>query len=107
MSDLSAISEEKKEPGVAQALCWICKRDEANSGEHKTKRSDLLGVLGSPTQQKPFYYQDLERRDKAVKNLDAKILKTPIPIRDRGKSALTQPPDLSWQNTSDPRRTHP
>src|SRR5260370_15112558 len=102
MSDLSAISEEKKEPGVAQALCWICKRDEANSGEHKTKRSDLLGVLGSPTQQKPFYYQDLERRDKAVKSPQSKILKTPIPTWDGCNNATTQPPQLALPHLSRP-----
>jgi hypothetical protein len=104
MSDLSAISEEKKEPGVAPALCWICNRDEANSGEHKTKRSDLLAVLGSPTQEKPFYYQDLERRNKAVKSLDAKILKMPIRICNACNSARTQPHDLAWEYISDQLR---
>jgi len=56
MSDLSAIPEENKVPGAAAALCWICNRNEANSGEHKTKRSDLAAV----TQDQPFYFHDLE-----------------------------------------------
>jgi hypothetical protein len=51
MNNLSAISEEKKEPGTAPVLCWTCNRNEANCREHKTKRSDLLAVLGSLTQE--------------------------------------------------------
>jgi hypothetical protein len=104
MSDLSAISEENKAPGAAPALCWICNRNEANSGEHKTKRSDLLAVLGSPTQEQPFYYQDLERRNKAVKSLDAKILKAPIRICNECNSVRTQPHDLAWEHMSDQLR---
>ena len=49
-------------PADARALWWICNRNEANSDEHKTKRSDLAAVLGEPTQDKPFYFNDLERR---------------------------------------------
>ena len=81
MTDLSPIREKEKAPGTA--LCWICNLNEANSGEHKTKRSDLAAVLGSPTQDRPFYFHDLERRNKPVKSLDAKILKAPIRICDR------------------------
>jgi len=50
MIDL-AIREEKKPAGAAGALCWICNRNKADSGEHKTKRSDLLAVLGTPSQE--------------------------------------------------------
>lgn len=39
----------------ADPLCWICKANKADSGEHKTKRSDLLAVLGTPSQEKPFF----------------------------------------------------
>jgi hypothetical protein len=67
-------------PPDARVLCWICNRNEANSGEHKTKRSDLAAVLGKPTQDKPFYFHDLERRNKPVGSLNAKILKAPIRI---------------------------
>jgi hypothetical protein len=43
MTDLSAIHEEKQ--SAPSALCWICNCNEANSGEHKTKRSDLAASL--------------------------------------------------------------
>jgi hypothetical protein len=36
---------------AADPLCWICKQNKADSGEHKTKRSDLKAVLGPPTQE--------------------------------------------------------
>jgi hypothetical protein len=106
MSDLSAIREEKKAPGAA-ALCWICNRNEANSGEHKTKRSDLAAVLGSPTQDQPFYFHDLERHNKPVKSLDAKILKAPIRICNACNSARTQSHDRAWEETSGRLRSRP
>jgi hypothetical protein len=102
MTDLSAIREEKKAPGAA--LCWICNRNKANSGEHKTKRSDLAAVLGSPTQDQPFYFHDLERQNKLVKSLDAKILKAPIRICTECNTARTQPHDRAWEHMSDKLR---
>jgi hypothetical protein len=48
-------------PDKAKPLCWICNLNEANSGEHKTKRSDLLAVFGKPTQEAPFHYSDLHK----------------------------------------------
>ena len=63
-------------PEKAALLCWICNRNKANSGEHKTKRSDLLAVLGNPTQEQPLFLHDLERRNRPVKSLDAKILQS-------------------------------
>jgi hypothetical protein len=41
MTNQWAIHDERKH---GAALCWICNRNEANSGEHKTKRSDLAAV---------------------------------------------------------------
>jgi len=106
MSDLSAIREEKKVPGAA-LLCWICNSNEANSGEHKTKRSDLATVLGSPTQDQPFYFHDLERHNKPVKSLDAKILKAPIRICAECNTARTQPHDRAWEEMSERLRNRP
>src|SRR5262249_51284936 len=75
--------------------------NEANSGEHKTKRSDLAAVLGEPTQEQPFYYHDLERQNRSVKSLDAKILKAPIRICKECNTSRTQPHDRAWEHMSD------
>jgi len=104
MTELSTVREEKKAPSAVPAICWICNRYEANSGEHRTKRSDLATVLGSPTQDRPFYFHDLERRNKPVKSLDAKILKAPIRIRAECNTTRTQLHDRAWEHMSDQLR---
>jgi hypothetical protein len=90
---------------ASTTLCWICGKNEADSGEHKTKRSDLAAVLGSPTQAKPFYFHDLERRNKPIKSLDAKILKAPVRICHECNTARTQPHDRAWERMSDHLRS--
>jgi hypothetical protein len=95
-----------KASSEAALLCWICNENEANSGEHKTKRSDLLAVLGKPTQSEPFYYHDLERPNRPVKGLDAEILKSPIRICANCNTARTQPHDQAWEHMSDWLRGH-
>lgn len=92
---------EAKAPDPARPLCWICNRNEANSGEHKTKRSDLLAVLGEPTQEEPFYFHDLERRNRPLGSLNAKILKAPIRICAECNTTRTQPHDRAWEEMSD------
>ncbi|MGY4177639.1 hypothetical protein ACVIHH_002930 [Bradyrhizobium sp. USDA 4518] len=87
--------------GATEPLCWICKTNKADSGEHKTKRSDLLAVLGKPSQGQPFYYHDLEKRNRAVASLDAKILKSPVRICSRCNNARTQAHDFAWEAMSD------
>jgi hypothetical protein len=101
MTDLSARHESK---AAADALCWICGQNEANSGEHKTKRSDLAAVLGEPTQDQPFYFHDLERKNKPVGSLNAKILKAPIRICAECNTTRTQPHDRAWEEMSDTLR---
>jgi hypothetical protein len=101
MTDVSAVSEGKTTSDSTGPLCWICNRNEANSSEHKTKRSDLLAVLGKPTQAKPFYYHDLERPNKLVKSLEAKILKAPMQICAECNTTRTQPHDRAWEHMSD------
>jgi hypothetical protein len=105
MIDISRASDDKTAPAAAPALCWICNQNEANSGEHKTKRSDLAAVLGSPTEEKPLYFHDLERLNKAVKSLDAKILKAPIRICSHCNTTRTQPHDRAWERMSEKLRS--
>jgi hypothetical protein len=86
---------------AADALCWICGQNVANSSEHKTKRSDLLAVLGKPTQALPLYYHDLERRNRPVGGLDAPVLKSPKNICSDCNSGRTQLHDRAWEHMSD------
>jgi hypothetical protein len=88
-----------------EPLCWICDKNKADSGEHKTKRSDLLAVLGTPTQSEPFYYHDLHKANRPVGSLDAKILKSPVRICAYCNSTRTQPHDRAWETMSDRLRS--
>jgi hypothetical protein len=90
---------------AAEPLCWICKTNKADSGEHKTKRSDLLSVLGKPTQAEPFYYHDLHKANRPVGSLDAKILKSPVRICAYCNNTRTQPHDRAWERMSDRLRS--
>jgi hypothetical protein len=88
-----------------EPLCWIYKKNKADSGEHKTKRSDLLAVLGKPSQDQPFYYHDQAKRNRAVGSLDAKILKSPVRICSYCNNAGTQRQDFAWEAMSDRLRS--
>jgi hypothetical protein len=89
----------------ADPLCWICKKKKADSGEHKTKRSDLLAVLGKPTQEEPFFYHDLHKANRPVGSLDAKILKSPMRICAHCNNTRTRPHDRAWGTMSDRLRS--
>ena len=84
----------------APKLCWIC-NGPADSGEHKTKKSDLKAVFGKPTQDQPFYYHDNSDKNRPVKSLDAKFLKSPDRICQECNNARTQPHDFAWQTLSE------
>jgi hypothetical protein len=99
MTDSSAAGAKATERTAP--LCWICNENIANSGEHKTKRSDLLAVLGKPTQAEPFYYHDIEEPNRPVRGLDAKILKSPVRICTECNSTRTQPHDRAWESMSE------
>ena len=62
-------------------------------------------MLGEPTQDQPFYFHDLERRNKPVGSLDAKILKAPIRICAECNTTRTQPHDRAWEQMSDTLRS--
>jgi hypothetical protein len=99
---VTGVTEASADPAP---LCWICKTNAADSGEHKTKRSDLLAVLGSPTQTQPFYYHDLHKANRPVGSLDAKILKSPVRICAYCNNTRTQPHDFAWEEMSDRLRS--
>lgn len=80
--------------------CWIC-GNPATSREHKIKRSDLRAVLGTPTQEKPFYYHDgTTKKNRLVRSLKADCLKLPSRLCARCNNQRTQPYDRAWEHLS-------
>ena len=90
----------------ASVLCWICGSD-ADSAEHKTKRSDLKAVFGRPTQAQPLFFHDQTRKNRRVGSLDAKLLKSPGRICHFCNSTRTQPHDRAWEALSKFLHDHP
>ena len=88
----------------ATPTCWIC-GDPATTGEHKTKRSDLRDVFGTPSQGTPLYLHDAARRNRRIGSLDAKVLKSPGRICAYCNNARTQPHDRAWEKLSTALRT--
>jgi hypothetical protein len=87
-------------PAAPSEKCWICRVNDANSGEHMMKKSDLRDVLGKPTQAAPFYFHKPGLEGKAVGSLDADILKSSAPMCAQCNNARTQPHDRAWEAMS-------
>jgi len=81
--------------------CWICSQNEAISGEHRVKSSDIKAVLGTPTQQAPFRMHDDVRRNIPVGSLKADRLKLPGRICEPCNTTRSQPYDRAWEALSE------
>lgn len=85
---------------IKHGRCWICGEDAQLTGEHRTKRSDLKGVFGVPSQQQPLFFSDVNRKNRHVGSLDAHILKTTSGPCGKCNSNRTQPHDRAWETLS-------
>jgi hypothetical protein len=81
---------------VAGLDCWICNNAPADSGEHKSKKSDLKAVFGEASQQRPLYLHSSKGPNRKVYGLDASGLKWPNVICGYCNSTRTQPHDKAW-----------
>lgn len=84
--------------------CWIC-GDNAMTREHRTKRSDLRDVFGTPTQAEPLYLHNAKTRNRPIRSLNAKVLKSPSLICASCNNTRTQPHDRAWERMSKSLRT--
>lgn len=84
--------------------CWICGND-GDTGEHKSKRSDLRSVFGTPSQTQPLYLHDGRRKNRCIGSLDAKVLKSPSRLCANCNNSRTQPHDRAWERMSGWLRT--
>lgn len=87
--------------------CWICRKNEARTGEHMIKKSDLKSLLGKNVQSRPFYYSDAFRANRIVQSIKSEILMSPVPICAECNNERTQAHDLAWEWMSGWLRTNP
>lgn len=75
--------------------CWIC-GDEATTGEHMTKASDLRSMFGPVTQRAPLFFHTDERRNLPVPGINSAKLKFTSLLCARCNNDRTQPHDRAW-----------
>lgn len=80
--------------------CWICSAFEANTREHRHKKSDLKSVAGVISDESPAFRQDENQFHQEIRSLDSKKLKFEKTICGRCNSSLTQPYDMAWAELS-------
>ncbi len=79
--------------------CWIC-GEEAITGEHLIKASDLRSVFGHVSQRNPVYFHTALRRNQPVGGIKSDKLKSNALICARCNNQRTQPYDLAWDQLS-------
>jgi hypothetical protein len=84
------------------ALCWICQTDQATTGEHRSKRSDLKAVFGNKG---PLYLHNDLRRNRKVQSINSKLVQFRPSLCHTCNSTRTQPHDSAWERLSDALRS--
>ncbi len=79
--------------------CWIC-GNEATTGEHKTKASDLRALYGSVSQKNPLFLHTDQRRNQKVGSVKANKFKFDALICSHCNNARTAPYDKAWEQLS-------
>ncbi|MGZ8225061.1 MAG: hypothetical protein ACXWT3_00290 [Methylococcaceae bacterium] len=79
--------------------CWIC-GDNANSGEHKIKASDLKSIFGHVSPKKPLYFHNEKKRNQRILGIKADRLKFLKTICNHCNEVRTQPHDEAWKKLS-------
>lgn len=86
--------------------CWIC-GDEARTGEHSIKKSDLTAIFGRVQQNQTIYRHSASRRNVPVKGLNVDLLKSAALLCAKCNNERTQPHDRAWQSLSATLRSRP
>ena len=86
--------------------CWVC-GDEARTGEHMIKKSDLSAVFGHVCQNRPLYRNSASRRNVPVKGLNVDLMKSRGLLCARCNNQRTQAFDRAWQRFSAALRSRP
>ncbi len=79
--------------------CWIC-GENADTGEHLIKASDLRSMFGHVTQNNPIYVHTNLKRNQRVPGIRSDKLKYKSRICARCNNERTQPHDHAWEKLS-------
>lgn len=79
--------------------CWVCDND-ACTGEHTIKRSDLRAIFGHVSQDRPLYRHTAKKRNVLVKGLNVDLLKSGGRLCAHCNNQRTQPFDNAWGRLS-------
>ena len=85
--------------------CWIC-GNEASTGEHMTKASDLRSLFGQRSQKNPLFLHSKSNINQRVPGINSNILKSKALICAFCNNERTQPYDLAWEKLSTYLRNH-
>ncbi|WP_300465593.1 hypothetical protein [Desulfobacula sp.] len=79
--------------------CWIC-GNEAKTGEHKIKASDLRALYNDVSQRNPLYLHTDQRRNQKVGSIKSGKFKFNSLICPNCNNARTAPHDNAWMKLS-------
>lgn len=79
--------------------CWIC-GDEANTGEHMIKASDLKLLFGNITQSSPLHFHTSLKCNQPIPGIKSAKLKYQVRLCARCNNERTQPHDRAWERLS-------
>lgn len=79
--------------------CWICGED-ASTGEHMTKASDLRAMFGSVSLRKPLFMHTAQGRNQPVPGINSGKLKFKTLLCPQCNNQRTQPHDRAWEALS-------
>jgi hypothetical protein len=88
-------------PGATSpGLCWICRSNPANSGEHRLKASDIRARVPNLGPGKGVFLQRGRATNDPIISPKARILKYPKSLCTSCNDTLTQPYDVAWEKLS-------
>lgn len=79
--------------------CWIC-GDEAKTGEHMIKASDLKSLFGNVTQKSPLHFHTGLKRNQPIPGIKSAKLKHQAHLCAHCNNEITQPHDRAWERLS-------
>jgi hypothetical protein len=85
---------------ISRDLCWICRSNPANSGEHRLKASDIRARVPNLGPHNPAFVQRGKATNDPIISAKARILKYPKSLCTSCNNTLTQPYDVAWERLS-------